>query len=801
MCRALTAEMDAALVECVASIDTERIAVVAVGGYGREELCLYSDIDVMLLHDGSIGAEQVRTALYPLWDAHLAVGHSVRTVREAAAASREHLETLSALLFARLLAGDAGLLAALEVELAGLLRRERARWPAAMLSAERERRRKEPFQLLAADLKNGRGGLRTFQTIDFERRRLELLGEPDPYPPSDDEKRARGIVLAVRNGLHAVSGRAVDIYQPELRAAVARWLGSDPHTVGGLLYPALRLGERLVDERWRDSGGHGDPVAAAGRWAVRALRSRVGRPDRRRLTEAGVSPALAAANATLQHAHGPVFTEQEEDLIRELPAPRWSDGDRTVLVRLLGGGARGRRIFERLVELGWVAKAIPEWSPVVAAPQLAPHHLHPVDTHLWRTVEELITISGADGDEPLCRQAADELGALDELMLAGCFHDIGKGLPGDHSETGAEITERFCLRSGFGAAVGATLAKVVRHHLLLPRAATRLDLDDPEVIGRIAHLTGDQHTLRFLYLLSVADGRATGPAMWNPWKASLVASLFMRTSEELAGRARPGRRPEAEADRIRAVRALAADPEQADAIEAHAARMPAGYLLRFDPEEILRHAALVTPPPQEGEVRLDVRHGAPASSVVVAAQDRPGLLSLVAGVLALHNVSVLDARFLTRSDGIVIDSLYVADGLGTGMVGKARWPAVRRDLTHALSGELDLEERLARKARDYRLGATAPAAPIRVSADHRVANGATVFEVRCPDRVGLLHDLGRALHEQGLDVHLAKIDTRGSDVVDVFHVQSSDGFPVRDAERVEAICAALRRAASPPADS
>ncbi|MGH8875552.1 MAG: HD domain-containing protein, partial [Acidimicrobiia bacterium] len=524
VCRVLSDALDQALAR-LADRPTD-VALVAVGGYGRRELAPFSDVDLMLL--GSPSPAAVQAVLYPLWDAKLRVGHSVRTVREAVAAARERADTLCSLLTARTVAGPPEPLEELERSLRGLLRRERARLDNVLAADELERRASQPYHLQEVDVKTGRGGLRCFHALDWERRRAELLGEPF-QPPDREEQEAREVLRAVRNALHAVTGRATEVYAEELRPRVAAWLGPDPQEVGRRLFRAVRVGDRLAGHRVESVG---DPLAAAGRRVVAVLRSRWGQEPAR---ADGDSSALAVARRALQRPGGRL-TVAEAGLLAEAPVPSWTEADREALIRLTAAGSDGWAVLESLRAAGWLARAFPEWERAVGEPQVAPFHAHPVDVHLWRTAQEVVAVAGPDGDEPWCREVADDLGALDEVLLAALFHDIGKGLPGDHSEVGAEVTRGAAARMGFGPATVDTLERAVRHHLLLPRVAARRDLDDPAVIGEVAHLVSDLHTLRVLFLLTIADGRATGPTGWDAWKASLVRALFARTAEELGRR-------------------------------------------------------------------------------------------------------------------------------------------------------------------------------------------------------------------------------------------------------------------------
>jgi len=768
-CHLLADELDRALIGLAARAESSPLSVVAVGGYGRRELSLYSDVDLMLLHDGRLGAEAVRGLLYPLWDAGLRVGHSTRTVREAAAAAKENIETFTALLAARLVTGNVKLVDDLNAELARLFRGERGRLEGVIAAEERHRRNREPYPLLEANLKNGRGGLRVFHAVDWMRRSAELVGG-HVEPPDKSAVEARGRLLAFRNALHAVAGKQSDTYASRLRSKTAHWLGMSPSDVGHELYGALRTGD-LLSRAWFPHRGleRVDPVAASGRWLIRAVRARSERPIH---TLDKADFPLVRAAAVAQAGDLGVLTKIDEERIAKAPPPAWTEQDRLALVRLIGSGRNGREVFDRLVELGWVSRALPEWVHVVAAPQDSPIHLHTVDGHLWRTVDELLEVAGPESQEGWCRDFADELGNLDELLLAAFFHDIGKGLGGDHSEVGAELVGTIGLRIGLSPATGGLLQRLVRHHLLLPRVATRRDLDDSSVIRKVADLLGDEHAVRSLALLSVADSRATGPAVWNEWKSSLVRRLTFRVLDELQRR-QPGSPEPSEPYTLQRVLELVGDEVSDAAVRDHVGGMPSGYLFRFNPEEIVRHLAVATPPPEPGKVRFDVDHRFPVSSLVLATQDRPGLLVAVAGVLALHSVSVLDARLSTRDDGVAIDTFHVADALGTGGVGKARWPDIRRDLRAVLVEEMALEELLAYKAGQY----PSPSS-LGVSVLVREIRGATIVEVRCVDRIGLLHDLAAAIAGSGFDVTLAKVDTRADRVVDVFYVRATDGAPI-----------------------
>jgi [protein-PII] uridylyltransferase len=432
------------------------------------------------------------------------------------------------------------------------------------------------------------------------------------------------------------------------------------------------------------------------------------------------------------------------------------------LLSLLAAGSQGWEALGSLWEAGWLTRALPEIGHVRGLAQAAPFHRYPVDAHLGATVAQVVELS----DHGWTGEVADEIGGLDEVLLAAFLHDAGKGLAGsspqdDHSNLGARLATDLLLRTGFGAAQADLVARAVRHHLILPDVALRRDIDDAKVIDEVALTIGDPGLLRILALLSIADLRATGPEMWSDWKDALIRSLYLKLAGRLAAQA-----SSLNAGLEQEVELLTADLPPGT-VTNHLALMPAPYLTQFDPVVIASHVRLAVGLP-EGGIRSFGISATPASTFIVAGRDRPGLLATIAGVLALHNLNVLEARITTRSDGVAIDTFRVDDALGSGMVGQGRWPGVRNDLAAAASGEIDLTARLVAKRRDYRISGPQVESQVQVW-DHE---GARFIEVRATDRVGLLHDVASAVTALGLDVTFAKIDTRGSLAIDVFEARS-----------------------------
>ncbi len=691
------------------------LAVIALGGYGRCELSPHSDIDLMLLHDVADPSAAAAALFRPLWDAKLKVGHSVRTVAEAAAAARDRFDTHTTLLTARFVTGSIELFDRLNEAVAAVTRARPLRRH--LLAAERERREETPFLLMATDVKSGRGGLRTLQGFEWERRREALIGrfsaDPDP-----GEAAARQDLLRIRNALHIAAGRAHDVFSPELRGPVADWLGSDALDVATDLVEATQSVDRMAERRW--------PEVLADRtrpWGRRVWSRIAGRAE----------PAGGAGLSSIED-----------------------------FARILAQGEQGRVAFEQLWEQGLLDDVLPEWDAVRALPQLEAFHEHPVAAHLWRSVDEMVRMM--TGDDAL-RRVVDELDQPDVLLLVAFLHDIGKGHGGDHSRVGAGIARSVCERLGVEEATTDLIVGSVRHHLLLPSAATRRDLDDPAVIDDVVSAVGSMELLQVLYLLTVADSRATGPSMWTEWKATLVRTLFLRCATRFDDGS------QARATSVRSEALAAAGPDRRESVAGHLEGMPGDYGRSAGAEDVLWHVDLIAE--LDGLSRLGVRSDDPYDTAVVVGPTLPARRQVVAAALAANGVDVLEARLHTREDGMVVDSFRVRDDRTRTAVPAERWVPIAEDIEAGLAGRLDTTAKAAERAAAYpapRGGVDRPVA--RATVDP--ASGDLVVTVKCSDRIGRLAEILAVLGENGLEIRLAKLDSRQGEVIDTFHVEESE---------------------------
>jgi len=726
VCGLLSDVLDEAVRELVRPV-AEGVAIVAVGGYGRRELSPHSDVDLMLLHDGGDRSGLAADLFRPLWDAKLRVGHSVRTLDEAASVARASLETQTTLLTGRLVTGDEELFAGLTAAISAVTRARPLRRH--LLAEERARREDSPYLLMAADVKTGRGGLRTLHGFEWERRREELIGRFST-DSSHEEAMARESLLRVRNALHCVTGRSHDVYSPDLREPVAQWLGLDVFESAAELMDAMRTVDRLAERRWPE-------IVAP-------------RPK-------GILARLSGSPAPLGATRPPTHDE---------------------LIWILESGEQGRVAFERLWESGCLDALLPEWSVVRALPQLAPFHEHPVASHLWRTVDVMHELLGDDGHYGRIAAEIDDPGLL---LVVAFLHDIGKGQGGDHAEAGAVTARSFGLRLGMSAERALLLEAAVRHHLLLPLTSTRRDLDDPAVIEEVASTVGGLRLLQVLYLLTVADSRATGPAMWGEWKAALVRTLFLRCAALFgAGQPAPG------STRNQVMAAIR--PGWEDLATTHLDGMPDEYLRHVSVEDALWHLELILG--LRGAANLDLRGGEPIDTIVVVGRPRIGLRRRVTEAFAGNGIDVLEARLATRSDGLSVDTFRVRDDRSGAHIEAKKWERLVSDVESSLKGELDTGAKVMARAEAYREG---PADVPAVRGEVDEATGDLVLTIRCADRIGRLAEILAVLADCGLDIRLAKAEGRGDEVVDTFHVADGDPDPVQ----IEALEHRIRLALRP----
>ena len=700
------------------------MALVAVGGYGRRQLCPGSDLDVVLLHSssGHKVAPVAERIWYPVWDAGVGLDHSVRTVKEALAIAGTDLKVALGLLDARLVAGDKDLFD----DLAERSRRQWLKGASRYLAlleesvAARHRQFGEVAFLLEPELKEGHGGLRDVQAVA-----AAALATPVVVPGGAALAAAHDTLLSVRVELHRRAGKTLDRLLLQEQDGVAAALGfADADALMAAVSAAARTIGWASDDAWRRvSSARAGPrgrTAAADRPLGPGLVLRDGEVALAAGADPAGDPSLALRAAAAAAQAGTWLTRSTLDRLAadtpRMPDP-WPAAALSALVSLLGAGGDAIPVLEALDQRGLLVRILPEWEAVRCKPQRNAYHRFTVDRHLCES---------AANAAALTRRVARP-----DLLLVGTFlHDIGKGFPGDHTDAGVDVVGRIGPRLGYPPEDVAVLVDMVRHHLLLADVATRRDLDDPLTVAGVADAVGDRDLLDLLAALTEADSLATGPAAWGPWKAGLVSELVNRTAGRLAGH--------------------------------HAPPPP----------------SLPTPTQRalmaEGRILVEARPG----EITVIAPDRPGLMSRVAGALSVHGLDVRAAA-AAGEDGMAVEVFEVEPSFAS----PPDWDRVTADIERAATGRLSLESRLAERSRAYagarRVTAARPA-EARVLFDDEASATATVVEVRAPDGVGVLYRITRALADCDLDVRTAKVSTLGHEVVDAFYVTDASGAKLDD---------------------
>ncbi|MEU6952900.1 [protein-PII] uridylyltransferase [Streptomyces sp. NPDC045714] len=745
-------------------------ALVAVGGYGRGELSPRSDLDLLLLHDGSADAAALAALAdsiwYPVWDLGLALDHSVRTPGEARKTAGEDLKVQLGLLDARPVAGDLGLVASLRTAILADWRNQAPKRLPALheLCQERAERMGELQFLLEPDLKEARGGLRDATAL----RAVAASWVADA--PREGLTEACRILLDARDALHLTTGRATDRLALQEQDQVAQALGLlDADTLLRKVYEAARTVSYATDVTWREvnrvlrarsvrprlramlGGGLGskavpertplaDGVVDADGEVVLA---RAARPERDPVLTLRAAAAAAEAGLPLSRH----LVRHLAATAQPLPVP-WPPEAREELVTLLGAGEATVGVWEALEAEGIITRLLPDWERVHCRPQRNAVHTWTVDRHLVETAVRASFLTR-------------RVHRPDLLLVAALLHDIGKGWPGDHSVAGEVIARDMATRIGFDKHDVGVIATLVRHHLLLVETATRRDLDDPATVRSVADAVSSTTTLELLHALTEADALATGPAAWSSWRASLVTDLVKRVAAVLAGKS-PDEPEEA---------APSAEHERL-AIESLRTGEPV-LALHTRPEE----------PAGDGEVE-------PVGvELLIALPDRPGVLPAAAGVLALHRLTVraadLRAVELPNELGERADLLLLSWRVAAEYGSLPQAARLRADLVRVLDGSLDIRARLAEREAAYprRRGVKAP--PPRVTVAAAGSRRATVIEVRAQDAPGLLHRIGNALEGSAVRVRSAHVSTLGANAVDAFYVTGTDDEPLSPARAAE----------------
>jgi [protein-PII] uridylyltransferase len=790
---AMDAQVRAAWNACIPA--DAPLALFAIGGYGRAELFPQSDIDLLVLAEPdaqAAHADALSRFVALLWDGGLPVGHAVRSAAQCTEAAAD-ITVLTSMLEARPLFAQVEHLHALQAAIAPSLV-----WPAReFFAAKREELRlrharyEDTADNLEPNLKEGPGGLRDVQTLRWMALRIVGTGDLESLVAigqfGADElatlERERRALSRLRFGLHLVAGKREERLRFDYQKVLAQRLGhvdnADNLAVEQMMQGfyrsaalVLRIGERLLQRFEEQIEGEPAPVAIDHAFELRRDYLAARDPHwPRDAYDVFALFAVWAAHDAVRGLHSQTARALAESLSR---VPAFQQAEPALRERFLSllRGPHPVHALERMARLGVLGRWIPAFAKVSGRMQFDLFHVFTVDQHTLAVLRNLARFASGIADErfSIAHEVWPRLRKSELLLLAGLFHDIGKGRGGDHSELGADDARIFCSTMGLSQADTALVEWLVRQHLLMSVTAQKQDIADPDVIHRFASKVADRERLDHLYLLTCADIAGTSPKLWNAWKDRLLADLYTATRLALRrGLEHPVAGDERANETRDAARAMLATmgvgDEQVDALFA---RMPEIGFQRGRPDQIAWQAASLRGV-EVGETRVRARalgEHAGAMEVFVHSPDRDGLFAAIVATLDRSGLAIQQARVLDGPNGMVFDSFEVVPI-------DPRCPPttdeVEQRLAAALAGALD-RIKPARRAQPRHLKHFRIAPHVGFDMLEDESGTRTMLSLVCTDRPGLLADVTHAIRSQGLRVHDARIATFGERAEDVFQI-------------------------------
>ncbi|MEX0969249.1 MAG: [protein-PII] uridylyltransferase [Paracoccaceae bacterium] len=810
---------------------SQRLCVLGVGGYGRGEMAPFSDVDLLFLtpyKQTAWGESVIESVLYTLWDLKMKVGHATRTVDDCLRLASEDITIRTALLEHRRICGDAALARLLNQKLWRNLFRSTGPEFIEQKLAERSQRHARnggARYVVEPNVKEGKGGLRDLQTLFWIAKYLNNVESGAAMVKAgvlrDDEfevfDEAESFLWTVRCQLHLINGRATEQLTFNNQVDVAARLGFIDHDgMRGVEWFMQRyfLHAKDVGELTRVfltglEALHVKRRASLGTTLRNAFSfGRSGLPDGFILTHGRLnvednkvfaSDPLnfmelfeeALKSETLIHPDAMRVVARNLDMIDEafINNPRANE----IFMELLLDHNNPERALRRMNELGFLGAFMPEFGRIVAMMQFNMYHSFTVDEHTIQCISVLAQLEAGALVEDLPVASAILKRGVNRrvLYVALLLHDIGKGLPGDHSQVGAEIARKVAPRLGLEPGECETVIWLVQNHLLMSDVAQKRDLSDPRSAQDFAHQVQSVARLNLLTVLTVCDIRGVGPTTWNNWKAMLLRDLYAQALDCLTDGSQTASAKEREAEAKAALRAALQGWDEA-ALDAECARHYLPYWLGFDSEthQIFAEMSLSQTEGASSSITQDPARDATRACFMMA--DHPGIFARLAGALALVGANVVDARTYTSSDGVATAAFWIQDGEGHPFE-VSRLTRLRRMIDRILKGEViardELQSRgkLKKREQEFRV-------PTTISFDNEGSEIYTIIEVDTRDRLGLLHDLARTLTACNVSISSAIIATFGEQAVDSFYVKDLFGHKLHSESRRKQVETRLREA-------
>ncbi len=809
--------------------DAAGLAIVALGGYGRQELAPHSDIDIMFLHQNrktaAAAAELSEAILYLLWDVGFNVGHSVRSLGDCVSMAKEDVVSRNSMIEARLVWGGAGLFE----ELTERLDEEVFEKQKAALLEELMKERAARYGkfggvvcLQEPNVKESAGGLRDLHELLWASRVAHgqttiqslVAGEIIPERDAKAINAAYEFLLRARNELHFLTSRRTDLLSLDLQQQVARNLRYNDTAeqqaseifMRDYYLHARRL-RRLCDSHLQRAAAKQEKrsllsrirgVAAIGGFVMRDGTLDLdanAKPEASEFDGNRMMMAFGYAQAT-GASLSPKLQEGIQAGLPTINRPfRSSPEAAQSFLKILRAKGRVAVALRLMHDLDFLGKFLPEFGRITCLVQHDLYHRYTVDEHTLRAIETLdeLVLSRSKHLERY-RSLYGEISDPAVLHLGLLMHDIGKGLGGGHTEKGIKIGEKVCARLQLEPPAEEQVIFLIRHHLTMAHIAQRRDLSDEKVIKDFAAQIGTIDNLNMLTLLTYGDINGVGPAVWNEWKDALVWELYIKARAIISPGEDTGRGVEELRQRV--TRMLASEVD-VDEVRKHFSLLPDDYARSTPAQTIiehirLAHALLSRPVKTSWRVNTQAR----CADLHLCARDRRGLFASVAGTLTAQGVNILSVHLNTRADGIAIDSFKVRDTAGEAITDPGKWEQIDNAIKRALSGEFDVAAAVDKRLRaqtgsKFQKRKQPAAATTRVNWDNQSSDKSTILEVRTADRLGLVYRIANTLSSLGLDIVFAKVATEKNLALDVFYVTNAAGEKLAEADLPE-IEAAIR---------
>jgi len=815
--------------------DSEHIAVVAVGGYGRGTLAPGSDVDLLFLlpfKQTAWGECVIEFMLHLLWDLGLKVGHATRSIDECVRLAKGDHTIRTALLETRFLCGRASLFDEMKAKFAREVLAGSGRTFVEAKLEERARRHKghgESRYLVEPNVKDGKGGLRDLHTLFWIAKYLHRVEDTSELVKiglftAEEFKAfadAEEFLWLVRCHLHFVAGRAEERLAFDMQVDLAKRLGFEDRggergverfmqkyfltakTVGDLTRIFCAALEAQNQKSWPVFGrimtGVGRRRVDAEGFFIEQGRLNIEGPDVLRKNPVNLLSLFKIADDKGADIHPDALKHVTRNIALVDDMLRADPEANRLFLEILCSRRDPERTLRMMNEAGVFGAFVPDFGRIVAKMQFNMYHHYTVDEHLIRAIGHLAKIERGDYKEehPVANEVIHKVLSREVLYVAMLLHDIAKGREGDHSEVGEDIALALCPRLGMKPEDAETVAWLVLNHLVMSDVAQKRDLSDPKTIRDFIAVVQSPERLRLLLCLTVADIRAVGPGVWNGWKGQLLRQLYWEAEAQMLGGFSATARPQMVAQAKAALAKRLADwPE--DLRERALTRHYDPYWLALDANTHETQARQMRSADEAGQgdrtfsltARTDEFRS--VTEVSIFTGDHPGLFSQLAGAFALCGANIVDAKIFTTTDGMAMDLFSIQDAEGRPFSDQRRIDRMRETAVRVLGGEV--VPRSVIDAKQVKRREEAFRVEPRVLVDNSASDSHTVIEINGRDRPGLLHDLTRGLHVAGLSIHSAQIATYGERAVDVFYVKDGYGRKVTHPARIDSVKAALLQA-------